>query len=192
MLFRTALALMELYGKKTNKLNLIFSIDHYTSFRKRETIDHLLAGPSLTTSKDAGDAITLLQSLAGSTFDSSQLVITACMGFLTVTEAKLQDLRNKHRPSVLGIIEETRTGSKVSKESKSIATKLYSFKRPQGGKKESRESGLRPTDTDGSENMSPSTSPSGDLEEDSVPDLEEEVIFLLSFLAGLVWFRTSK
>jgi hypothetical protein len=31
------------------------------------------------TTKDAGDAVTLLQSLAGSTFDSSQLVLTACM-----------------------------------------------------------------------------------------------------------------
>ncbi|KAF5467191.1 hypothetical protein F2P56_017043, partial [Juglans regia] len=51
MLFRTALALMELYG------------------------------PALVTTKDAGDAVTLLQSLAGSTFDSSQLVLTACMGY---------------------------------------------------------------------------------------------------------------
>ncbi|KAK8950336.1 hypothetical protein KSP40_PGU011837 [Platanthera guangdongensis] len=47
MLFRTALALLELYG------------------------------PALVTTKDAGDAVTLLQSLTGSTFDSSQLVLTA-------------------------------------------------------------------------------------------------------------------
>ncbi|KAG8096457.1 hypothetical protein GUJ93_ZPchr0013g34091 [Zizania palustris] len=46
MLFRTTLALLDLYG------------------------------PALVTTKDAGDAITLLQSLAGSTFDSSQLVLT--------------------------------------------------------------------------------------------------------------------
>ncbi|GKC32205.1 Rab-GTPase-TBC domain-containing protein [Tanacetum coccineum] len=45
MLFRTALALMELYG------------------------------PALVTTKDAGDAVTLLQSLAGLTFDSIQLVL---------------------------------------------------------------------------------------------------------------------
>jgi hypothetical protein len=31
------------------------------------------------TTKDAGDAVTLLQSSAGSTFDSSHLVLTACM-----------------------------------------------------------------------------------------------------------------
>ncbi|KAK9733461.1 hypothetical protein RND81_04G069100 [Saponaria officinalis] len=98
MLFRTALALMELYG------------------------------PALVTTQDAADAITLLQSLTGSTFDSSQLVFTACMGFLSVTEARLEELREKHRPSVLAIIEERTKGSEVSKESKSLASKLYSFK----------------------------------------------------------------
>ncbi|KAH9612910.1 hypothetical protein KSS87_001762 [Heliosperma pusillum] len=74
MLFQTALALMELYG------------------------------PALVTTKDAGDAVTLLQSLAGSTFDSSQLVLTACMGFQNVHEARLQELRDKHRPSVIAAI----------------------------------------------------------------------------------------
>uniref|UniRef100_M4DKI5 Rab-GAP TBC domain-containing protein n=1 Tax=Brassica campestris TaxID=3711 RepID=M4DKI5_BRACM len=44
MLFRTALALMEFYG------------------------------PTLITTKDAGDAITLLQSMTGSTFERSQLI----------------------------------------------------------------------------------------------------------------------
>ncbi|KAF2318613.1 hypothetical protein GH714_009368 [Hevea brasiliensis] len=71
MLFRTALALMELYG------------------------------PALVTTKDAGDAVTLLQSLAGSTFDSSQLVLTACMGYQNVNEIRLQELRNKHRAAVI-------------------------------------------------------------------------------------------
>ncbi|KAJ4832845.1 hypothetical protein Tsubulata_001927 [Turnera subulata] len=55
MLFRTALSLMELY-------------------------DQFFAGPVLVTTKDAGDAVTLLQSLAGSTFDSSLLVLTAWEG----------------------------------------------------------------------------------------------------------------
>ncbi|GAB2258185.1 hypothetical protein Droror1_Dr00014345 [Drosera rotundifolia] len=98
MLFRTALALMELYG------------------------------PAIVTTKDAGDAITLLQSLAGSTFDSSQLVFTACMGFLAVNESRLEDLRNKHRPAVLGVVEERSRGSHVFKDSKGLASKLYSFK----------------------------------------------------------------
>ncbi|KAL8152672.1 hypothetical protein V2J09_010432 [Rumex salicifolius] len=156
MLFRTALALMELYG------------------------------PSLTTSNDAGDAITLLQSLAGSTFDSSQLVITACMGFLTVTEAKLQKLRNKHRPSVLRIIEETRTGNKVSKVSKKIATKLYSFKRaPPGGMKETKGGG-RSTESGVSEALSSDSCTTTDPEEDSAPDLEEQVIWLKLEMCNLL------
>ncbi|CAJ1968432.1 unnamed protein product [Sphenostylis stenocarpa] len=98
MLFRTALSLMELYG------------------------------PALVTTKDAGDAITLLQSLVGSTFDSSQLVLTACMGYLAVTEARLKELREKHLPSVLIVIEERSMKGRALKDSKGLATKLYSFK----------------------------------------------------------------
>ncbi|KAK9920785.1 hypothetical protein M0R45_029331 [Rubus argutus] len=97
MLFRTALALLELYG------------------------------PALVTTKDAGDAITLLQSLVGSTFDSSQLVLTACMGFLAITETKLKELRDKHRPTVLEVVEE-RARAKKWKDSKGLSSKLYSFK----------------------------------------------------------------
>ncbi|KAH9735569.1 Rab-GAP TBC domain-containing protein [Citrus sinensis] len=85
-------------------------------------------GPALVTTKDAGDAITLLQSLAGSTFDSSQLVFTACMGYLTVTEARLQELREKHRPAVLLVVEERSKGGRVWKDPNGLATKLYSFK----------------------------------------------------------------
>ncbi|KAJ6742610.1 TBC1 DOMAIN FAMILY MEMBER GTPASE-ACTIVATING PROTEIN [Salix viminalis] len=102
MLFRTALALMELYG------------------------------PALVTTKDAGDAITLLQSLAGSTFDSSQLVLTACMGYLAVTEARLLELREKHRPAVLVVVEERSKGGRIWKDSKGLASKLYSFKHDPG------------------------------------------------------------
>lgn len=58
------------------------------------------------TTKDAGDAVTLLQSLTGSTFDSSQLVLTACMGYPNVNESRLQELRNKHRPAVRAAAEE--------------------------------------------------------------------------------------
>ncbi|KAJ6407363.1 hypothetical protein OIU84_010801 [Salix udensis] len=92
VLFRTALALMELYG------------------------------PALVTTKDAGDAITLLQSLAGSTFDSSQLVLTACMGYLAVTEARLLELREKHRPAVLVVVEERSKGGRIWKDSKGLAS----------------------------------------------------------------------
>lgn len=99
MLFRTALALMELYG------------------------------PALVTTKDAGDAVTLLQSLAGSTFDSSQLVLTACMGYQTVNEVKLLELRDKYRPEVIDAMEKRSRGVKNSKD---LASKLYSFKHDPG------------------------------------------------------------
>ncbi|KAG0452401.1 hypothetical protein HPP92_025065 [Vanilla planifolia] len=95
MLFRTALALMELYG------------------------------PALVTTKDAGDAVTLLQSLASSTFDSSLLVLTACMGFQSVNEGKLQELRKKHRHEILASMKERSRGLR---DSKGLASKLYSFK----------------------------------------------------------------
>ncbi|KAG6551670.1 hypothetical protein Mapa_006757 [Marchantia paleacea] len=76
MLFRTALALMEMHA------------------------------PALTATRDAGDAVALLQSMASATFDSSQLVLIACMGFQTVTEPRLQKLRVKHRPDVLAALQE--------------------------------------------------------------------------------------
>ncbi|KAL9272343.1 TBC1 domain family member 8B-like protein [Drosera capensis] len=98
MLFRTALALMDLYG------------------------------PALVTTKDAGDAVTLLQSLACSTFDSSQLVLTACMGYRNVNEARLLGLREKHRPSVVAAIEERSKGFQLWKNSQGLASRLYSFK----------------------------------------------------------------
>ncbi|KAL5231623.1 hypothetical protein ABZP36_030399 [Zizania latifolia] len=98
MLFRTALALLEFYG------------------------------PALVTTKDAGDAVTLLQSLAGSTFDSSQLVLTARMGYQSVDETGLQELRNKHRPSVISSMEE-RVKGLGALDTNCLASKLYNFKR---------------------------------------------------------------
>ncbi|XP_062231618.1 uncharacterized protein LOC133929049 [Phragmites australis] len=99
MLFRTGLALLEFYG------------------------------PALVTTKDAGDAVTLLQSLAGSTFDSSQLVLTARMGYQSVNETILQELRNKHRPSVISSMEVRSKGLGVLTDTNGLASKLYNFKR---------------------------------------------------------------
>uniref|UniRef100_A0A2N9IL30 Rab-GAP TBC domain-containing protein n=1 Tax=Fagus sylvatica TaxID=28930 RepID=A0A2N9IL30_FAGSY len=154
MLFRTALALMELYG------------------------------PALVTTKDAGDAITLLQSLAGSTFDSSQLVLTACMGFLAVTEARLQELRKKHRPAVLVVVEERSKRGRVWKDSKGLASKLYSFKHDPVSlmeEKKSIEGGDNLADGDKSPLSSRTSnldkllnSLSVDSEVDSLPDLQEQ------------------
>lgn len=136
----------------------------------------------MITTKDAPDAISLLQSLAGSTFDSSQLVLTACMGFLTVTEDRLQALREKHRPAVLAAVEEMSKGVQVWKDSKSLATKLYSFKhKPEPRVEEA--SGEKPINGD----VSCSETHSADLDKmlaglnidsdvDSLPGLQEQVV----------------
>ncbi|KAJ4903894.1 Ypt/Rab-GAP domain of gyp1p superfamily protein [Raphanus sativus] len=97
MLFRTALALMEFYG------------------------------PTLITTKDAGDAITLLQSMTGSTFDNSQLVFTACMGYQDVNESRLQELRSKHRPAVMAALEERLKGLQAWRDSKDPKSVLLNF-----------------------------------------------------------------
>ncbi|MCO5575074.1 hypothetical protein L7F22_028871 [Adiantum nelumboides] len=71
MLFRTSLALLELHGS------------------------------AILTAKDAGDALTMLQSLVSATFDSSQFVLSACVGYQSVRESHLQQLRNKHRSKLV-------------------------------------------------------------------------------------------
>lgn len=81
----------------------------------KRTSTQFLVGPALVTAKDAGDAVTLLQTLAGSTFDSSQLVLIACMGYQNVKENRLRELRNKHRPAVIAAVQ-------------GLASKLYNFK----------------------------------------------------------------
>lgn len=87
-----------------------------------------VSGPTLITTKDAGDAITLLQSMAGSTFDSSQLVFTACMGYQDVNESRLQELRSKHRPAVIAAFEERLKGLQAWRDSKDLASRLYNSK----------------------------------------------------------------
>ncbi|CAL8165075.1 unnamed protein product [Prunus armeniaca] len=155
MLFRTALALLELYG------------------------------PALVTTKDAGDAITLLQSLVGSTFDSSQLVLTACMGFLAITETRLQELRDKHRPAVLAVVEERSKMGQVWKDSKGLASKLYSFKHDPIVTEEKNTTEEGTTDAcvshskSGSHNLDELLSgTSVDSEVDSLPELQDQVIWL--------------
>ncbi|KAF7811440.1 ecotropic viral integration site 5-like protein isoform X3 [Senna tora] len=152
MLFRTALALMELYG------------------------------PALVTTKDAGDAITLLQSLAGSTFDSSQLVLTACMGYQNVNEFRLQELRDKHRPAVITTVEERSKGLKAWRDSKGLASKLFGFKHvPNLSRSES-----------GSTNADEIIiSLTGDGEIDTAPDLQEQVVWLKVELSRLLEEKRS-
>ncbi|KFK34749.1 hypothetical protein AALP_AA5G188200 [Arabis alpina] len=167
MLFRTALALMELYG------------------------------PALVTTKDAGDAVTLLQSLTGSTFDSSQLVLTACMGYQNVHEVRLQELRSKHRPAVIAALEERSKGLQAFRDAKGLASKLYSFKQdPKSVLVDSSKASL----TNGSLSRSESGSSNadevlvnltGDVEVDSVQDLQSQVLWLKAELCKLLEEKRS-
>ncbi|KAL3523424.1 hypothetical protein ACH5RR_016258 [Cinchona calisaya] len=172
MLFRTALALMELYG------------------------------PALVTTKDAGDAVTLLQSLAGSTFDSSQLVLTACMGYQNVNEARLQELRNKHRPAMRAAIEERSKGLQALKDSKGLACKLYNFKQDPGamivgvnrieqGVNTQINGDASPEDAASAAMGQLYTGLTGDVEIDSVPDLKEQVVWLKIELCKLLEEKRS-
>ncbi|KAM7255116.1 hypothetical protein ACFE04_020357 [Oxalis oulophora] len=146
MLFRTALALMELYG------------------------------PPLLNTKDAGDAITLLQSRTGSTFDSSSLVITACM--VSVTEPQLQRLREKHRPAVLEIVEERANRGRIWKDSKGIASKLYSFKNDRGKMVDESKNGAPGDQLDPSSSNLDQLLDSLSTEGTDSLDLQEQVVWL--------------
>ncbi|KAK7358024.1 hypothetical protein VNO80_17323 [Phaseolus coccineus] len=164
MLFRTAVALMELYG------------------------------PALVTTKDAGDAVTLLQSLAGSTFDSSQLVLTACMGYQNINETRLQQLRNKHRPAVIASIEERSKGLKAWRDSQGLASKLFGFKHDS---KTEQSTDMQVLDSlsrteSGSTNADEILiSLTGEGEIDSVPDLQEQVVWLKVELCRLLEEKRS-
>ncbi|RWR85868.1 Rab-GTPase-TBC domain-containing protein [Cinnamomum micranthum f. kanehirae] len=168
MLFRTALALMDLYG------------------------------PALVTTKDAGDAITLLQSLASSTFDSSQLVLTACMGYQAVNETKLDELRKKHRPAVMNIIEERSRGLRALRDSQGLASKLYSFKRDPGSliPERNEKEGFGDVNANG-DHFEPDAkniflnSLTGDSDLDQVPDLQDQVGWLKVELCSLLEEKRS-
>ncbi|KAJ0877047.1 putative Rab-GTPase-TBC domain-containing protein [Helianthus annuus] len=171
MLLRTALALMELYG------------------------------PELGNAMDAGDAIILLQSLLGSTFDSSNLVVTACISFMDVTEDTLQQLRAKHRPDVIAAVEERLKGEHLKKSSKGLANKLYSFKHER--EPLTRELSIKPggrdkrLDKDSSDLMSPlkrdepfNTEPIS-AEVDSLPEIQDQVIWLKAQLCSMLEDKRS-
>ncbi|KAL1189044.1 Rab GTPase-activating protein 22 [Cardamine amara subsp. amara] len=167
MLFRTALALMEFYG------------------------------PALVTTKDTGDAVTLLQSMTGSTFDSSQLVFTACMGYQNVHESRLQELRSKHRPAVVATFEERLKGLQAWRDLKSPVTKLYNSKQdPKSVLVDSSKSSL----SDGSLSRSESGSSNaeevfvsltGDGERDCFQDLQGQVLWLKGELYKLLEEKKS-
>lgn len=110
------------------------------------------------------------------------------MGFLAITEARLHKLREKYRPSVLEVVEERSKKGRVWKDSKGLAMKLYSFKHHSSSLVKETISTGRPedvaADADASdlENSSCLEDLIGglavDLEVDSLPDLQEQVLFL--------------
>jgi hypothetical protein len=88
------------------------------------------------TAKDAGDAVTMLQSLASSTFDSSELVLCACVGYRCINESQLQDLRMKYRPKVLAKFSERKIDESKWHESYgplSFSSKLYNYDKAENG-----------------------------------------------------------
>ncbi|KAG1365709.1 hypothetical protein COCNU_12G007090 [Cocos nucifera] len=154
------------------------------------------SGPALVTTKDAGDAVTLLQSLVGSTFDSSQLVLTACMGYQAMDEIKLQQLRDKHCPSVIGAMEERSRGLRVWKDSKGLATKLYGFKRDPVALVSEANSTERLGNTNRNGDLHLDSESTDldyilgnlrvDAELDSLPDIKEQVVWLKAELCRLL------
>ncbi|GFY83646.1 Ypt/Rab-GAP domain of gyp1p superfamily protein [Actinidia rufa] len=159
-------------------------------------------GPALVTTKDAGDAVTLLQSLAGSTFDSSQLVLTACMGYQNVNEVRLQELRHKHRPSIRATVEERSKGLQAWRDSQGLASKLYGFKHDPASlmietSKSDQLAGTHPNGDishtgSGSGNVDGFLmSLNGDVEIDSVPDLQQQVVWLKVELCKLLEEKQS-
>ncbi|KAJ7556846.1 hypothetical protein O6H91_05G101000 [Diphasiastrum complanatum] len=96
MLFRTGLALFEMHA------------------------------PAIISSHDAEDVIQIVQSRASMTFDSSQLVFTACMGFSAIDEPKLHELRMKHRPSILSNPLESSLGGRFWKSLRGVISKKVS------------------------------------------------------------------
>ncbi|CAI0442931.1 unnamed protein product [Linum tenue] len=165
MLFRTALALMDLYG------------------------------PALVTTKDAGDAVTLLQSLAGSTFDSSQLVLTASMGFQNVNETRLRELGNKHRPAVMAALEERTKGLQAWSDTKGLASKLYNFKHDtksmlaEGRRQPNGELSRSESGSINSDDVLVTLTENGEI--DSTPDLQDQVVWLKVELCKLLEEKRS-
>ncbi|TYG35955.1 hypothetical protein ES288_D13G025600v1 [Gossypium darwinii] len=172
MLFRTALALIEFYG------------------------------PELLTTKDTGDAVTLLQSLASSTFDSSQLVLSACMGYENVNEQVLLELREKHRSVVKAAVDERLRGLQIWRESQGRASKLYGFKQDSKSalRKTNKTGELVDSKTNGDLSRSKSESMNADenllcltrdAKSDSVPDLQQQVVGLKVELCRLLEEKRS-
>ncbi|KAK9100175.1 hypothetical protein Scep_023605 [Stephania cephalantha] len=169
--------------KRRAQLRYIVSVEHQQP-GEGEDRRLPLSSPTLVTTKDAGNAVTLLQSLSSSTFDNSQLVLTACMGYQVVTEARLRESRHKHMPLVRSVIEERSKGLNAWKDTQELAYKLYTLKQDHVTvKSESSATELSGMQRNGDAPLLESEyadmeffgSIKGDLVVDSVADLKEHV-----------------
>lgn len=124
------------------------------------------------------------------------------MGYLAVTEARLQELREKHRPAVLVVVEERSKRGRVWKDSKGLASKLYSFKHDAGSvleEKRATEGCVNPN-ADRKGTHEPRSSNLDELlcgitvesEADSVPDLQEQVALFYLFKEVVFPFRVCR
>lgn len=117
------------------------------------------------------------------------------MGYQNVHEIRLLELRSKHRPAVIAALEERSRGLQAFRDSKGIASKLYSFKQdPKSVLVDSSKASLINGSLSRSESGSSNAdevlvSLTGDVEVDSVQDLQAQVNFFPSFL--LAWRYSS-
>jgi len=91
------------------------------------TWNWVIAAGALMLQRDTGDAVAMLQSMGEATFDSSQLVLAACLGFHDVHEDRLEQLRNHHRPSVLLALHERSLELHLWRTTNGFATKTGSL-----------------------------------------------------------------
>ena len=130
------------------------------------------------------------------------------MGFLSVTEDRLQGLREKHRPAVLAAVEERLKGARVWKDPKGLATKLYSFKhKPESLTKDPRAEEASGDELIGRDVSLLDSHATTDLNElldglnidsevDSLPDLQEQLAIVsvfhheisLAILVSIDWY----
>jgi hypothetical protein len=130
MLFRTGLALMEIHGIHQLLWNLSlfpFGSVPVACGLTNLTWDWVVSVGVLMQKRDTGDAVTMLQSMGEATFDSSQLVLAACLGFHDVHEDRLEQLRNHHRPSVLSALHERSLELHLWRSKNGVATKAGSL-----------------------------------------------------------------
>lgn len=153
-------------------------------------VDHLGGVATANTvlqQRDTGDAVAMLQSMGESTFDSSQLVLSACLGFQVIQEKLLQELRIQHRPAVLAALHERsmelhlwRTANGIgSKHTNGVVTpvKTSLIITENGTLRRSRDSALQGSETE-------------DLEEDEETesiDLQEQVIKTVPKMVAFYW-----